>query len=60
MHEVNYKLTGVIIREDCIKSIVKSSSVTGQCAQGEFKGKMHFSELQMDYCFTCATRLKSS
>ena len=55
MHEV--KLTGVIIREDCSKSNAKSFSATGQCTQGEFKGNMHFSELQMDYCLTCATRL---
>ena len=53
MQEV--KLTGVIIREDCSKSNAKSFSATGQCTQGEFKGYMHFSELQMDYCFTCAT-----
>ena len=52
MQEV--KLTGVIIREDCIRE-AKSFSATGQCTQGEFKGYMHFSELQMDYCFTCAT-----
>ena len=55
MHEV--KLTGVVIGEDCSKSHVKSFSATGQCTQGEFKGKMHFSEIQMNYCFTSATHV---
>ena len=55
MHEV--KLTGVVIGGDCSKSHVKSFSAKGQCTQGKFKGKMHFSEIQVDYCFTCATHV---
>ena len=45
MHDV--KLTGVI-SEECSNSHVNSFSARGQCTQGELKGKMHFSEIQMD------------